>query len=139
MKTLTQKQVNEISFQIIGAAIEVHKAFGPGLLEKVYESCLKHELELRGYCVTQQQHAPVDFKGLVLPAELRLDLLVDDCVVVEVKAVKEMLPVFEAQLLTYMKLLKKPKGVLLNFCCTNIYQYGQKTFVNDYYRLLPFE
>lgn len=139
MKTLTQQYTNAISFQVIGAAIEVYKAFGPGLLEKVYEPCLKHELELRGFSVTKQLHVPFEFKGIVLPAKLRFDLLVDDCVVVEVKAVKEILPIFEAQLLTYMRLLKKPKGVLLNFCCTNIYRNGQKTFVNEYYRALPFE
>lgn len=100
MITITQNQVNEISFQVIGAAIEVHKAFGPGLLEKVYAARLEHELEMRGFRVAQEQRVPINFKGLDLPAELRLDLLVDDCVVVEIKAVKEMHPVYEAQLLT---------------------------------------
>lgn len=139
MDTITKKHVNEISFQIIGAAIEVHKTLGPGLLEQIYETCLEHELESRGLFVERQQQVPINYKGLLLESKLRFDLLVEDLVVVDQKAVEKMNPVFEAQLMTYMRLLKKPKGVLLNFFCTNIYREGQKTFVNEYYRALPDE
>ena len=139
MNRLTKKSVNEITYKIIGAAIEVHKNLGPGLLEQAYELCLEHELQVRGLKIERQQSVPVIYKGLILESKLRYDLLVEDCVLVELKAVAMMHAVFEAQLMTYMKLLKKPKGVLLNFFCTNIFKEGQYTFVNEFFRVLPDE
>ncbi len=136
---LTQKHINELSYKIIGYAIEVHKELGPGLLESVYEKCLAHLLQQNGHTINRQQIIPVDFKGLQLDCDLRLDLLVDNLVVVELKTVETILPVHEAQLLTYLKLLKKPKGILINFNCTNIFKEGQKTFVTEYFKNLPKE
>jgi GxxExxY protein len=100
---------------IIGAAIEVHKELGPGLLESSYETCLCHELKLRGIAFQSQLPVPVRYKGLELDCGYRLDLLVKDTVVVELKAVEKLAPVMEAQLLTYMRLLGKPVGLVLNF------------------------
>ena len=137
MKRLTKKYLTDLTYDIIGAAIEVHKEMGPGLLEKVYEVCMIQELGLRGIKVKSQQSVPVIYKGVPLDAELRYDLLVDDCIVVELKAVVEMMPVFEAQAMSYAKLLKMPKAILINFTCTNIFQKGQKTFVNVLFSALP--
>ncbi|HKW27432.1 MAG TPA: GxxExxY protein [Terriglobales bacterium] len=100
---------------IIGAAIEVHKQIGPGLLESTYEECLCHELNLRGIQFQRQLDLPVLYKGLKLDCGYRLDLLVEDRVVVELKAVEQILPVHEAQLLTYLHLAHKPVGLLINF------------------------
>lgn len=134
---ITKKNLDELTFEIIGCAIEVHRTLGPGLLEKVYERCLKHELELKGFEVQQQQDVPVRYKGVVLDATLKYDLLVNNLIIVEVKAVEEMYPVFEAQLLTYLRLLEKPKGILINFNCKNIFYEGQKTMVNELYAQAP--
>ena len=138
-KQLTKDYLDQLTYEVIGAAIEVHREMGPGLLESVYEACMVHELELRGIKATQQQRVPVNYKGKIVNADLRCDLLVEDCLVVELKAVLEMLPIFEAQVMTYSKLLKVPKALLINFTCENIVRQGQKTFVNEYFRLLPEE
>jgi len=100
---------------IIGAAIEVHRHLGPGLLESAYEECLCHELHLRGIDFRRQVDLPVEFKGLKLDCGYRLDLIVDEEVVVELKCVERVLPVHEAQLLTYMMLTGKRVGPLINF------------------------
>lgn len=113
-KVITQKYINEISHAIIGYAIEVHKELGPGLLESVYEKCLAHLLVLNGYTVLRQQSVPLIFHGLELECGLRYDMLVNDLVMVEVKTVEEFIPLNEAQLLTYLRLMKKPKGILIN-------------------------
>ena len=103
------------SREVIGAAIEVHRTIGPGLLESVYQRCLLHELMLRGVPVSVQAPVAVRYKDLLLDETLRGDLVVDGCLVVELKAVETVLPVHKAQLLTYMKLLDAPLGLLLNF------------------------
>ena len=136
---MTQKEINQLSYDIIGFAIEVHKELGPGLLESIYEKCLVHLLIQNGYKVTRQQSVPLNFRGLDLDCELRFDLMVNDSIIVELKTVEEIIPIHEAQLLTYLKLLKKPKGVLINFNCTNIFKEGQRTFVTEYFRSLPIE
>jgi len=133
---ITKAKVKQLSYDIVGAAIEVHKELGPGLLENVYEKCLKHELEMSGFEVKQQVYLPVQFKEIEIDTELRIDLLIEDLIVIEIKAVKEILPVHEAQILTYMKLLKKPQGLLINFYTDNITK-SMKPFVNEYYRELP--
>lgn len=135
----TREEINQLSRAIIGFAIEVHKELGPGLLESVYEKCLSHLLILNGYKVDRQQTIPLNFRGLNLNCELRFDLLVNDQIIVELKTVEELLPIHEAQLLTYLKLLKKPKGILINFNCLNIFKEGQQTFVTEYFRNLPEE
>ena len=106
---MTKKQVTQLSYEITGCAITVHRALGPGLLESVYQKCLTYELIKKGYSIIQQLAVPVNYDGLVIDTELRLDLLVNDIVVVELKAIEFVLPVHEAQILTYMKLLRKPR------------------------------
>jgi GxxExxY protein len=117
---ITQKYINEISYQIVGGAIELHTQLGPGLLESVYHSCLVDELKEIGLKVQSQIHVPVNYKGKNLGGMLKLDLLINNLVVVELKAVEEMIPLYKAQLLSYLKLTKMPKGLLINFHCENI-------------------
>ena len=134
---ITKHLLNELSYEVIGAAIEVHKALGPGLLESVYHKCLMHELAFREIPFVTEINIPVLFKGLHINTELRCDLFIDNCLAVELKAVESTLPIHEAQLLTYMKLLEAPKGILINFNCINLFKEGQKTFVNHFFRDLP--
>jgi GxxExxY protein len=134
---MTKKYLDELTYKIIGAGIEVHKNIGPGLLESVYHKCLKQEFFLRGLNYKSEFIVPVEYKGIEVEADLRCDFLIENAIVVELKAVDAILPVFEAQLLTYMKLLQKPKGILINFNCANLFKDGQQTFVNEYFRLLP--
>ena len=117
---ITKKYVNDIAFRVVGCAIEVHKQLGPGLLESVYETCFVEELISQGFNVQRQVSVPIVYKGKDLGTTLILDLLVNDLIVVELKAVEVMIPVFKAQLLSYLKLTKKPKGLLINFHCENI-------------------
>lgn len=133
---MTKKEVNQLAYEIVGCAIEVHRQIGPGLLESVYETCLVYELQLKGFKVIRQLTVPVVYKEVRLEADLRLDLLVNDCVVVELKAVENLIPLFEAQLLTYMKLLQKPKGLLINFHTENITK-SIKPMVNEHFAALP--
>jgi len=105
----------ELTEQIIGAAIEVHRAIGPGLFESIYEECLCHELSLRGLKFERQLFVPVVYKGIRLESKYRLDVLVEDTVVLELKTVDHILPIHEAQLLTYLRLLAKPVGLIINF------------------------
>ena len=133
---MTKKEIDNLTYKIIGCAIEVHKQLGPGLLESVYEKCFIQELLSQNFKVQSQINIPLHYKGADIDCELRLDVLVEDTIVVELKAVEVLLPVFSAQLLTYLKLLEKPKGILVNFNCTNIFKEGQKTFVNEYYAQL---
>lgn len=104
-----------LSERVIGAAIEVHRTLGPGLLESVYEACLCAEFRTIGLTFQRQLPVPIAYKGLVLESPLRIDLLVDDVLVVEVKSVSEVTRVHEAQLLTYLKLANKRVGLILNF------------------------
>ncbi len=134
---ITQKYLDDLTYEVVGAAIEVHKIMGSGLLESVYHQCLKEELLHRKINFLTEMKIPVIYKDKELEIDFRCDLFVEDCLVVELKSVKEVTPVFEAQLLTYMKLLKSPKGILINFNCSNIFHDGQKTFVNEYFRKLP--
>lgn len=112
--------VNEISYQIRGAIYNVYKDLGPGLLESVYEEALCFELQQRGLKVERQKQVPIIYKDNVLKTELRLDILVEDEVIVELKSVEEMKKVFGKQLLTYLRLLDKRLGYLVNFNTDNI-------------------
>ena len=114
---ITQKHLDQLTYTIIGCAIEVHKQLGPGLIESVYEKCFVHELASKGLSYIRQQIVPIVYK--------------------ELKSNEGFAPVHEAILLSYMKLLEKPKGILINFNCTNIFKEGQKTLVNEYYAALP--
>lgn len=135
--TMTKKELDELTYQIIGSAIEVHKALGPGLLESVYHKCLKQEFLVRKIFYASEFLVPVNYKGIEVDAELRCDFLIEDKIVVELKAVDAIAPVFEAQILTYLKLLQKPKGILINFNCANLFKEGQRTYVNEFFRNLP--
>jgi GxxExxY protein len=132
---MTKKEVTQLSYELTGYAIKVHKELGPGLLESVYEKCLKYELEKNGYKVKQQVIVPVLYDSLSLDVEFKLDLLVNDCIVIELKTVEHLLPVHEAQLMTYMKLLKKPQGLLINFYTDNIVK-TLKPLVNEFFKEL---
>lgn len=106
---------DELSNKVIGCALEVHKAIGAGLLESAYESCFTRELELAAIPFRRQMSVPVKYKGMSLDCGYRMDLLVDNQIIVELKSVEEILGIHEAQLLTYMKLAKIPIGLLINF------------------------
>lgn len=133
---MTQKYLDELTYEVVGSAIEVHKIMGRGLLENVYHQCLKEELSHRKINFLTEMKIPLLYKSKQLETDFRCDLFIENCLVVELKSVFEMTNVFEAQLLTYMKLLKAPKGILINFNCSNIFKEGQKTYVNEYFKLL---
>lgn len=133
---LTKTQIKDLTYQINGAAIEVHKALGPGLLESVYHKCLIHELNIREIFFTSELIVPINYKGLKIETELHCNLFIEKTIVIELKSVEKVLPIHEAQLLTYMNLLEAPFGILFNFNTSNIYHDGQKTFVNELYRIL---
>lgn len=133
---ITRSSLKDLVYQVNGAAIEVHKNIGAGLLENVYHQCLKKELELRKINFSSELQIPLNYKGYELESKLRCDLLIENSLVVELKSVTEINPIFDAQLLTYMNLLKVPIGLLINFNVKNIYYEGQKTMVNEYYRML---
>lgn len=132
----TKSFLDDLTYEVIGGAIEVHKAMGRGLLESVYQLCLEEELRHRKINFQTEMKIPVEYKGKAMNVDFRCDLFIEKCLVVELKSVQEMIPIFEAQLQTYMKLLRAPKGLLINFNCSNIFHEGQKTFVNEYFRLL---
>ncbi len=111
----TGEDVERVTKQIVDAALTVHKALGPGLLESVYETCLAYELNKRGLRLVRQQKIAVFYDGQNLDCDLHLDLLVEDCVIVEVKAVESLNALFHAQVLTYLKLTGKKLGLLVNF------------------------
>src|SRR5690242_4826158 len=136
---MTKKELDELTYKIIWAAIEVHKSLGPGLLESVYHKCLKHAFFVRNLSFVSEFLVPIRYKAVEVETDLRCDFLAEDRIAVEIKAVEAIAPVFEAQVLTYMKLLEKPKGILINFYCTNLFKEGQRTFVNEYFRNLPEE
>jgi GxxExxY protein len=113
--TETKLRYEELTEKIIGAAIEVHRAIGPGLLEAIYEECLCHELALRGLTFERQLSVPVEYKGVKLESKYRVDVLVQNTVILELKTVDRILPIHEAQLMTYLRLLAKPVGLIINF------------------------
>lgn len=124
------RRVNQLTEAVIGAAIEVHRTLGPGLLESAYEACLVHELALRGLSCERQLSVPLNYKGVELACGYVLDLLVEGLVVVELKTVEKLLPIHEAQLLTYLKLTSSPAGLLINFKEPTLVR-GLKRMVNN--------
>lgn len=133
---INKSYVTQLSYDIVGCAISVHKELGPGLLESVYERCLIHELRLNGFEVKSQVTVPINYKDMEIDALLKLDILVNDLVIVELKAVETIHPVYEAQLISYMKLLQVPQGLLINFFTKNI-KASMKPFVNEFFKALP--
>lgn len=117
---LTKRFVNDVAYRTVGCAIEVHKQLGPGLLESVYHECMIEELSFQGINFRSRESVPLVYRTKRLTGKLVLDLLIEDCVIVELKAVEGILPVHKAQLLSYLKLAEIPKGVLINFHVENI-------------------
>ncbi|MES2775248.1 MAG: GxxExxY protein [Bacteroidota bacterium] len=131
---MTKAELKDLVYRVNGAAIEVHRILGPGLLESVYHKCMKYELTLRGIKYRSEMVVPVHFKDMVVDTDLRCDLFIEDILVTELKAAKKVEPIDEAILLTYMKLLGAPMGLMINFHCTHLFSEGQKTYVNELYR-----
>lgn len=128
--------LNNLEYQITGACIEVHKILGPGLLESIYHRCLIRELQLRKINFISEKTISINYKDLTLDTNLRIDLFIEGCIVLELKSIEKILPIHGAQILTYMKILNAPVGLLINFNSTNIIQNGKKPFVNELYRSL---
>jgi GxxExxY protein len=129
-------EVNEITEKVIGAAIEVHRHLGPGLLEGAYEECLCYELNQLGLGFQRQVHLPLHYKGIQLQCAHRMDLVVEDAVVVEIKATEEMPRLYSAQLLTYFKSAHKSVGLLINFNVP-VLKDGIRRIANNYSALPP--
>lgn len=121
---------NKIGREIVDAALKVHKVFGPGLLEKVYEVCMEHELKKRGFKVDRQMSVPINFDGEILNEVLKLDLIINDRVIVELKSVENHNKLWEAQILSHLKLTKLNLGYLINFNVPLI-KMGIKRFINS--------
>ena len=122
------RHFSNLSNKVIGAAIEVHRNLGPGLLEKTYQLCLAHELSLSNISFKMEWSLPVEYKGMKLDCLYRVDLLIEDEIILELKAVDELLGIHEAQLLTYMKLAELDQGFLINFNVKKL-KHGLKSFV----------
>jgi GxxExxY protein len=129
-------EINEITEKVIGSAIEVHRHLGPGLLESAYEECLCYELNQAGLRFERQVHLPIRYKGILLQSAHRMDLVVEDAVVVELKATEEMPPLYSAQILTYLRSAQKPVGLLINFNVPALKD-GLKRIVNEYLGVPP--
>ena len=117
---LTQKTINDLVYKIVGCAIEVHSELGPGLLESVYEKCLCYELKQNNIAFKNQVEIAIKYKQTNIKSSLKGDILVEDLIIVELKAIEKLLPIHQAQLLTYLKLTEPPKGLLINFNTKNI-------------------
>lgn len=128
---MTQRTTNELTEAIIGAAIEVHRTLGPGLLETAYSQCLCRELSIQGIPFARELRCPVEYKGVHLDCGYRVDLLVDSRVVVEVKAVESLLPIHEAQVLTYLRIGGWHVGLLINFS-VDVLKNGLRRFVLNF-------
>ncbi len=126
-----KEKLDEISRRIIGAAIEVHRHLGPGLLESAYQSCLAFELKQLGLKLEEQKPLPIVYKDVKLDCGYRLDLIVEDEIIVEIKAIEQLLPIHEAQLLSYLRLAKKRVGLLINFHVP-VLKNGLKRIVNEF-------
>jgi len=128
--TQSHTELNQISQQVLDAAFRVHTTLGPGLLESAYEHCLFYELGKHKTSITRQVELPVVYDGIKLDAGYRIDLLVENRVIVEIKAVERLLPIHEAQLLTYLKLSNKQLGLLINFNVRSL-KHGIKRMIRD--------
>ena len=133
---ITQSYLTDLTYKINGACIEVHKILGSGLLESVYQKALEHELAIRNIQFKSEFPIEVVYKGRKLNCDFRCDFLIESCIVLEIKSVKNFEDIHKAQLLNYMNILEVPKGILINFNVKNIYHEGQETFVNKYYERL---
>ncbi|SMP28710.1 GxxExxY protein [Chryseobacterium profundimaris] len=130
MKKLTKKYVNELTYKIIGACIEVHKVVGPGLYEDVYHKCLEREFDLLGIQYKSELEIPLIYKDLNINCKVKCNFLVEHAIIVEIKSVEELHKIHKAQTMNYMNLLKVPKSILINFNVYNLYSEGTETFVS---------
>jgi GxxExxY protein len=128
--TQTERRLSLVSGMVIGAAIEVHRTLGPGLLESAYEACLAHEVSARGMHAERQRTLPVVYKGVEIDCMYRLDMIVEGSVLLEIKAVEQLAPVHQAQILSYLRLSGLPLGLLINFHCATLKQ-GIRRFRNS--------
>lgn len=134
---ITQKYINELTYKITGACIEVHKILGPGLFENVYHQCLKKEFDLMNLNYASELRIPLNYKGEIIDCDVKCDFLIEELIVLEIKSVKEFKDIHRAQTMNYMNLLKVPKAILVNFNVTNLYHEGHETFVSQYFKALP--
>lgn len=133
---VSQSYLTDLTYKINGACIEVHKFLGSGFLESVYHKCLEEEFRVRKIEFKSELKIPLIYKGKNLECDFICDFLIEDLIVLELKAVATVTEIHRAQVLNYMNLLKVPKGILVNFNVKNIYNDGQETFVNSYYQRL---
>ncbi len=133
----TKEGLDKLTYQIIGAAIEVHKILGAGLNESIYHKFLILEFHKRGIQIESEKPIYIEAYERQNKIDFKADFIVENSIIVEIKSVEYFTQLHEAQILNYMKLLKLPKGILINFRCANIFYSGQKTFVNEHYALLP--
>lgn len=136
MALFSRSRLNTLTYKINGGAIEIHRRFGPGLFESVYHTCMEWELHDLGLKFTSNELLPLSYKGRQIDAAFELDLFVENLIVVELKAVKELAPVHEAQLLTYLKLTNAPLGLLINFNVPLLKDGGIKRLVNPAHTLV---
>ena len=133
---VTQKYINELTYKITGACIEVHKIAGPGLFENVYHECLKKEFDLLELEYKSELEIPLNYKGEIIDCKVKCDFLIESLIVLEIKSVTDLNNVHRAQTMNYMNLLKVPKAILVNFNVNNIYHEGHETFVSKYFSKL---
>ena len=136
---ITQKYVNEIAYRAVGCVINVHKELGPGLLESVYEECFVYECKLNELHIERQKEVFVHYRGNLMNKKFRLDTIIENVVVAELKASDGFTPLYQAQVLSHMKLSKYPKGLLINFNVVNLVKEGLIPLVNQYFSALPIE
>ena len=134
---ITKKYINELTYKIIGACIEVHKIVGPGLYEEIYHKCLEREFDLLGIKYKSELEIPLIYKDLKIDCKVKCDFLIENAIVLEIKSVTEFHNIHRAQTMNYMNLLKVSKSILVNFNVYNLYHEGTETFVNkDFENLL---
>lgn len=130
---ITQKYITDLTYKINGACIEIHKILGSGLAEIVYHKALEEEFRIRDIQFKSEFVIPVFYKDKNLECDFKCDFLVEDLIVLEIKAVTQIMDIHKSQVLNYMNLLKVPKGILINFNVKNLYHFGQETFINKYF------
>ncbi|WP_294270221.1 GxxExxY protein [uncultured Chryseobacterium sp.] len=127
---ITKKYLNELTYRIIGACIDVHKIVGPGLYEEIYHKCLEREFDLLNIKYTSELEIPLIYKDLKIDCKVKCDFLIENIIVLEIKSVAEIHNIHKAQTMNYMNMLKVPKSILVNFNVYNLYRDGTETFVN---------
>lgn len=136
---ITQRKLNDLAYKIVGACIEVHKLAGPGLYEEVYHQCLEKEFKILGLNFKSELEIPFSYKCENINCKLKCDFLIEDLIVLEIKAVSEFHNIHRAQTMNYMNLLKTHRSILINFNVNNIYHEGYETFASKLFQNLPKE